>query len=101
MFSLLMMAAALQPGAEPSPPSKYFEIRVVDEQTGRGVPLAELRTVNHIRHVTDSNGVVAFHEPGLMGQTVFFHVSGHGYEYPKDGFGFRGKALEVKEGGSA
>ena len=30
----------------------YFTIRVVDEQTGRGVPLVELRTVNNIRFHT-------------------------------------------------
>ena len=36
-----------------------------------------------------------------MGQAVFFHVQGHGYEYPKDGFGFRGKAIDVVEGGRA
>jgi hypothetical protein len=78
-----------------------FKITVVDDQTGRGVPLVELRTVNGLRFVTDSNGVVAFAEPGLMGQSVFFHVSSHGYEYPKDGFGYRGKALDVKEDGSA
>ena len=62
-------------------------------QTGRGVPLVELRTVNGLRYVTDSNGIVAFDEPGLMGRSVFFHVNSHGYEFPKDGFGFRGKAL--------
>src|SRR5215510_7605055 len=78
-----------------------FAITVVDEQTGRGVPLVELQTVNNIRYYTDSNGVVAFSEPGLMGQSVFFTVKSHGYEFPKDGFGFRGKALLVKEGGSA
>src|SRR5262249_31410215 len=49
----------------------------------------------------DSNGVAAFREPGLMGRSVFFHVKSHGYEYAKDGFGFRGKALDLKEGGSA
>ncbi len=80
---------------------RYFKIQVVDEDTGRGVPLVELETVNNLCHVTDSHGVVAFHEPGLMGQKVFFHVKSHGYEFPKDGFGFRGTALEVKEGGSA
>src|SRR5205085_11932923 len=74
---------------------------VVDDQTGRGVPLVELRTVHEIRYYTDSNGVVAFHEPGLMGQAVFFHVRSHGYEFPKDGFGLRGKALQVTPGGSA
>ena len=76
-----------------------FAIEVVDSRTGRGVPLVELRTVNEIRLVTDSRGIVAFDEPGLMGRKVFFHVSSHGYEFPKDGFGIRGKALDVTAGG--
>jgi hypothetical protein len=88
--------------ADPAPrQGKHFKIAVVDDQTGRGVPLVELRTVNGIRLWTDSNGVAAFFEPGLMDQTVFFHVTSHGYEFPKDGFGFRGRALKVTEGGSA
>ena len=78
-----------------------FAIEVVDASTGRGVPLIELRTVNEICLVTDSAGLVAFDEPGLMGQSVFFHVRGHGYEYPKDGFGFRGLRLDVQAGKSA
>ncbi|HMF18589.1 MAG TPA: hypothetical protein VKE98_15365 [Gemmataceae bacterium] len=79
---------------------KHFIITIVDDQTGRGVPLVELSTVNHIRYVTDSNGVVAFHEPGLMNRSVFFYVKSHGYEFAKDGFGFRGKSIDVKEGGN-
>src|SRR4029079_16823024 len=86
MKPLLLLAALV--AAEPDRP---FAITVVDAQTGRGVPLVELKTVHGLRLVTDSNGIVAFHEPGLMDQTVFFHVSGHGYEFPKDGFGIRGK----------
>lgn len=80
---------------------KYFKITVVDRQTGRGVPLVELRTTINVSYWTDSNGIVAFQEPGLMGQEVFFHVSSHGYQFPKDGFGFRGKALKAIPGGSA
>jgi hypothetical protein len=76
-----------------------FAIEVVDSRTGRGVPLAELRTVNDIKLVTDSRGIAAFDEPGLMGRKVFFHISSHGYEVPKDGFGFRGKTLDVVAGG--
>jgi hypothetical protein len=79
----------------------YFAIEVVDDATGRGVPLVDLATVNNVHYVTDSNGLVAFDEPGLMNQTVFFTVAGHGYEYPKDGFGYRGKALPVVPGGKA
>lgn len=76
----------------------FFGIHVVDDQTGRGVPLVELETVNHLRFVTDSAGWVAFHEPGLMERDVFFHVRSHGYELPKDGFGYAGKALKPQPG---
>jgi hypothetical protein len=79
----------------------YFHITVTDADTGRGVPLVELTTVNGLRFVTDSNGIVAFQEPGLMGRKVFFTVRSHGYEFPKDGFGSRGTALETTPGGHA
>ncbi len=79
----------------------YFTIKVVDDQTGRGVPLVELRTVHGVSYYTDSGGLVAFREPGLMGQRVHFLVRSHGYEYPADGFGFRGTALQATPGASA
>ena len=79
----------------------YFTITVLDDQTGRGVPLVELTTTNHLRYYTDSNGIVAFCEQGLMGTDVFFHVKSHGYTYPKDGFGYSGLSLKPVEGGSA
>ena len=78
-----------------------FTIEIVDEHTDRGVPLVELRTVNEIRYYTDSGGVVAFYEPGLMDQEVFFHVSSHGYEFAADGLGYRGRALRTTPGGAA
>ena len=86
--------------AEP-PPSAWFAIRVVDEETGRGIPLVELETVNHLRFYTDSNGTAAFHEPGLMERQIFFHVHSHGYEYPKDDFGYRGVRLKTTPGSEA
>ena len=95
MQPLLLLAALV--AAEPDKP---FAITVVDSETGRGVPLVELKTVHNVRLVTDSNGIAALREPGLMGQTVFFHVSSHGYEFPKDGFGIRGKQVKVTPGGS-
>lgn len=79
----------------------YFKIIVVDEATGRGVPLVELKMTSETAYYTDSNGIVAFYEPGLMGQDVYFHVKSHGYEYPADGLGHRGVALKVTPGGSA
>ena len=60
----LLLAAA---GGKP-PAGKYCQITVVDDRTGRGVPMVELQTVHNVRHYTDSRGMVAFHEPGLMGR---------------------------------
>ena len=97
LFCELLLICQL---AAPSP-GDYFKIQVVDAQTGRGVPLVELKTTHNVCYYTDSNGLVAFHEPGLMDQRVFFTVKSHGYEFPKDGFGMSGTALEVKPGGSA
>ena len=91
----LLVASALLAADAP------FAITVVDDQTNRGVPLVELRTVNDIRCFTDSNGIVAFNEPGLMNQKVYFNIKSDGYEAGKDGFGYRGAALDVKPGGSA
>lgn len=79
----------------------YFAIQMIDGQTGRGVPLVELKTVSGLSFFTDSAGWIALNEPDLLNQTIYFHISSHGYEYPKDGFGFRGKAFEVKAGQQA
>src|SRR5262245_18025521 len=82
-------------------PQRPFAIEVIDEQTGRGVPLVELTTTSGVTFVTDSAGLVAFDEPGLMNQRVFFAVKSHGYEFRPDGFGMRGVAFDVSPGGSA
>jgi hypothetical protein len=79
----------------------YFAIEVIDAATGRGVPLVELKTTNDVRYYTDSNGLVAFDEPGLVGGKVFFEVSSPGYETPVDGFGSKGVALVAEPGKSA
>jgi len=63
------------------------------------VPLVELTTTGDVTYITDSNGFVAFHDPALMGGQVFLPRQKHGYEYPKDGFGYRGTKLNVIEGG--
>lgn len=95
---LSLFAPALTSADEPN---HYFAIEVVDEQTGRGVPMVELETTYGARYYTDSNGLIAFHEPGLMGRTVYFAVASHGYEFPADGFGLRGARLETTPGGRA
>src|SRR3954451_21040187 len=98
-LGLCVMVNAPSIGLGASSSKTCFTIRVVDEQTGRGVPLVELRTVSHIAWWTDSAGVVAFDEPGLMGQEVFLYVSSPGYEYPKDFFDNRGLKLRPVAGG--
>jgi hypothetical protein len=82
-------------------PEDYFGIRVIDEATGRGVPLITLKTTNHIAHTTDSAGWIAFQEPGLMKLPVYFSVEGPGYALPKDGFGFSGVKLTPVAGKTA
>lgn len=98
---LVVAGGSLRAAADRNTSCPYFEIHVVDRQTGRGVPLVELKTTNNIRYYTDSNGIVAFCEPGLMDREVFFHVRSHGYEFPKDGFGYRGVRLKTTPGTTA
>jgi hypothetical protein len=95
---LLFLVCSLSIFAEQKISPHYFGIQVVDEQTGRGIPLIELRTVNDISYYSDSGGWIAFFEPGLMNREVFFTIGGPGYEFPKDGFGFRGIPLMTTPG---
>lgn len=77
----------------------YAAIHVVDDATGSGVPLMELRTVSEQRFVSDNAGWIALSDPDLLGQTAWFHVSGPGYEVAKDGFGYAGLRLCPLAGG--
>ncbi|MEE8450748.1 MAG: hypothetical protein V3R99_02505 [Thermoguttaceae bacterium] len=104
--ALLLLASILAAEPTDGPTNgpvdcRPFAIRVVDAHSGRGVPLVELRTVHQVRYLTDSQGYVAFDEPGLMHEKVFFSIRSHGYEYPADGFGNRGVRLLTTPGGSA
>jgi hypothetical protein len=101
LLVVLLVPDVLPVTATASDPGRYFAVEVVDEQTGRGVPMVELQTTSGARYYTDSAGLVAFYEPGLMDKKVYFGVSAHGYECPPDGFGARGVVLETKPGGSA
>ncbi len=100
-FPMLLAALFCVLSADAEEASDCFRIKVVDEATGRGVPLVELTTVNNVRFVTDSAGLVAFDEPGLLNRRTFFRVSSHGYESPDGGYGARGRAFDVTSGGEA
>jgi hypothetical protein len=101
MFFCLCLLDAVSFKKVAAAANDYFAIQVVDDQTGRGVPLVELRLVNKACWWTDSNGIAAFDEPGLMDLEVFFRINSPGYEYPKDMFGNRGVKLKPTRGGSA
>ena len=107
-FLLLVIAGAAQAGgadgqaaADINDGHRPFGIEVVDEVTGRGVPLVELKTTSNVRYLTDSAGLAAINDPVLLGSEAFFYVSSHGYEFPADGFGFHGVRLKLTPGGSA
>ncbi len=82
LLALLLstMVAASQPNR-----SEYFKITVIDAATGRGVPLVEFKTTNEITVYTDSNGIVAWNEPGLMDRDIYFSIRSHGYFFPRQG----------------
>ena len=78
--------------------NELCQIRIVDEDNGWPVPLVELRTTHNVRFVSDNAGMIAFDLPELMNVETWFTVKGHGYDVPKDGFGFRGVRLTPEPG---
>ncbi|MGL6075021.1 MAG: hypothetical protein ACRC8S_12750 [Fimbriiglobus sp.] len=75
-----------------------FAVEIVDQATGRPVPLVELRTTSDLRFVSDNAGRIAVDAPELMGREVWFGIEGHGYTVPADGFGYRGVKLTPTPG---
>ncbi|MCL5269328.1 MAG: DUF4185 domain-containing protein [bacterium] len=98
-FASSLLAALLATAGAAWAESPFFEVRALDSATSRGVPLVDIEMVNGVRYVTDSDGRAAILEPGLEGRRVFFTVKSHGYEYPADGFGFRGFVADLRPGG--
>ena len=90
-----IIPATLSPEAEAN---SLCRITVVEKETGWPVPLVELKTVHHVRFVSDNAGVIAFDLPELMGRQTWFTVSAPGYEVPQDGFGNRGVCLTPEAG---
>lgn len=91
IFSILLLACSLS-AAEPC------RVKVIDKDNKWPVPLVELRTTAEQRFVSDNAGVIALDAPDLMGRESWFTVIGHGYDVPKDGFGFRGVKLTPQPG---
>jgi hypothetical protein len=90
-----ILAGALTASGAPLAPCR---INVVEKGSGWPVPLVELSTTHGVRFVSDNAGVIAFDLPEGMGREVWFNVLGHGYEIPRDGFGYRGVRLTPQPG---
>jgi hypothetical protein len=73
-----------------------YWVRVVDAETGRGVPLVQLSTTNFLTYWTDSNGVAVVDDPALAGHDVLFKVHSDGYVFEQKFLGDPGKVLHVE-----
>ena len=88
------------PSTAPAAAARPFAIEVVDDRTGRGVPLVELQDRLQRPLLHRQRGTGRHRRPGPRRRTVYFHVSSPGYEFPADGFGQRGRKVDVTPGGS-
>lgn len=98
---LIMLFALACQTPEPVAPQSVAplcRIEVVEKGTDWPVPLLELRSIHNVRLVTDNAGIIVIDQPELMNREVYFHVEGHGYEVPADGFGYRGVRLTPRPG---
>jgi hypothetical protein len=73
-------------------------VEIIDAENGWPVPLVELQTTHRLRFVSDNAGVIAMDAPELMHVDTWFHVRGHGYDVPRDGFGYAGVRLRPEPG---
>jgi len=97
-FMVVICVTALLWSCDHGRTPDYFVIRVVDEDTDRGVPLVELKLPNEVKYWTDSAGVAALDEPSFVGREVFITIRSHGYEYSeKTPFG-RGASVKIEPG---
>lgn len=98
LFVVVLIAAVLLLSSASDQTSRYFVVRVVDEQTGRGVPLVGLKLPNEVTYWTDSAGIAALDEPSLRGREVFLGIHSHGYEYPEATLFGRGVNVKIESG---
>jgi hypothetical protein len=95
----LNVLVLLTPFLFPVHASDWFAIGVLDQDSGEPVGCVSLVTTNGIVHTSDDNGAIAFYEPGLVDETVWFTVSSEHYAADADFYGFEGSALSITSGG--
>ena len=74
VFVILIVTAACGSGTP-------YWVRIVDAETGRGVPLVEFRSPNAVSFWTDSNGIATIDDPAFEGRNVAFLIRSDGYEF--------------------
>jgi len=98
LFMAVMSVAVLPGSSAAGRTLEYFVIRVVDADTGRGVPLVELKLPNEVKYWTDSAGVAALDEPSFVESEVFIAIRSHGYEYSEETPLGRGACVRIEPG---
>lgn len=86
------LAAGPVPG-----PDECFAIEVVDDATGRGVPLVRVAIDGGDAYWTDSNGLVAFCDPDRVDAVLDLQLNSHGYAPASlDAQASAGGAIEIE-----
>lgn len=83
------------------PDQQFFKIKVIDADTGSGIPMVTLSPLTRAKYITDSNGYIAMNEPSLMGKSIYFQVKSDGYSYPMGADGRHAVTLDCVAGDSA
>lgn len=52
----------------------YHGIHFIDSVTGNGIPMIIIQSTYKTRYISDSNGYIAFFEPGLMNLSISFTI---------------------------
>jgi hypothetical protein len=73
-----------------------FQIRIVDQQSGQGVPNIRLTSDNGILCYARPDGTILWTESSLMDREVYFSIDSPSYRFPGGG-----KAIRVTHGGKA
>ncbi|MCA9774497.1 MAG: hypothetical protein KC466_18910, partial [Myxococcales bacterium] len=99
------LATAWSAGIARAQTHDFFELTVRDAATQAPLACVDLRTTSQQHFTSDNNGKIAFYEPGLMGESVWFDPEPYpGYCFPRIeylGLCSEGKAFTATEGGSA
>ena len=93
MLVCLLFCSACVP--EKSPP---FAIQIVDDLTGRPVPMVQLKTLNAISFYSDNAGYIGIKAPDLLGSKIYFELHSTGYSFPRDKTGRQSTTLLIQPG---